>query len=166
MKGTDSMDLDLIEKLEQAATPGPWEADTRDETDCVLWSKAVPRDEGHAGYVGSVGDGGWTDPPRPGLETAAFDLQAEDCRLIAALRNAAPDMIAEIRALRARVAHLEKMASALVYEIYELASESEGVAGLHPNGEVAEWDDLLPAGKFERLSSLYSLEELVVYGQG
>lgn len=159
-------DLDLIEKLEQAATPGPWEADTRDETDCVLWSRAAPKDEEHKEYVGSVGDGGWTDPPKPDLETAAFDLQVEDCRLIAALRNAAPDMIAEIRALRARVAHLEKTARALVYEVYELASESTGVAGLHQNGEVTEWDDLLPNGTFERLSSLYSLEELVSDGQG
>lgn len=160
------MDLDLIEKLEQAATPGPWEADTRDEADCVLWSKAEPKDEERGGYVGSVGDGGWSDPPKPDLETAAFDLQAEDCRLIAALRNAAPDMIAEIRALRARVAHLEKMANTLIYEVYELASESTGVAGLHQSGEVAAWDDLLPNGTFERLSSLYSLEELVGDGRG
>lgn len=159
-------DLDLIEKLEQAATPGPWEADTRDEDDCVLWAKAEPKDEEREGYVGSVGDGGWADPPEPDLDTAAFDLQAEDCRLIAVLRNAAPDMIAEIRALRARVAHLEKTANALIYEVYDLASESTGVAGLHQNGEVAAWDDLLPKGPFERLSSLYSLEELVGDAQG
>lgn len=42
----------------------------------------------------------------------------------------------------------------LVAELDELISESHGVAGLHLNGDVAPWDELLPGGRFERLSSL------------
>ena len=46
----------------------------------------------------------------------------------------------------------------LAEEILALVSESDGVAGLHLNGEVAPWDELLPGGRFERLTSLPSEE--------
>lgn len=42
----------------------------------------------------------------------------------------------------------------LAQEIWDLISESEGVAGLHLNGDLAPWDELLPGGRFERLTSL------------
>lgn len=44
--------------------------------------------------------------------------------------------------------------AALSQEIWDLISESEGVAGLHLNGDIAPWDELLPGGRFERLTSL------------
>ena len=42
---------------------------------------------------------------------------------------------------------------AFVRDVLALISESEGVAGLHHNGEVATWDDLI-RGEFDWLSSL------------
>lgn len=51
-------------------------------------------------------------------------------------------------------ARLREVLANLVQEIDDLVSESEGVAGLHLNGDVAEWSDLLPGGLYERLTSL------------
>jgi len=36
----------------------------------------------------------------------------------------------------------------LIFDIKALAAESEGVAGLHQNGDVAPWSDLLEEGEF------------------
>jgi hypothetical protein len=52
-----------------------------------------------------------------------------------------------------------ELAARLVDELDGLVSESEGVSGLHLNGDVASWDELLPGGRFERLSSLDELRE-------
>jgi len=37
----------------------------------------------------------------------------------------------------------------LVKAIRSLASESVGIAGLHQNGDICDWDDLLPGGRHE-----------------
>lgn len=44
--------------------------------------------------------------------------------------------------------------TALAREVWDLVAESQGVAGLHLNGDIAPWEELLPGGRFERLSSL------------
>lgn len=44
--------------------------------------------------------------------------------------------------------------SSLSKEIWDLISESDGVYGLHKNGDLAPWDELLPGGEYELLSSL------------
>lgn len=49
----------------------------------------------------------------------------------------------------------------IVSEIDGLVSESEGVAGLHRNGDLAPWEELLPGGRFERLSSLDDARALI-----
>ena len=56
-------------------------------------------------------------------------------------------------------AAVEGLAARLVDELDGLVSESDGVSGLHLNGDVASWDELLPGGRFERLSSLDELRE-------
>lgn len=48
---------------------------------------------------------------------------------------------------------LEIMKS-LAREIGGLIAESEGVYGLHLNGDPSPWEELLPGGRFERLTSL------------
>lgn len=58
------------------------------------------------------------------------------------------------QAERSALAEALKALTNLVQEIDDLVSESEGVAGLHLNGDVAEWCDLLPGGPYERLTSL------------
>ena len=39
-------------------------------------------------------------------------------------------------------------------EIRDLVAESVGVTGLHRNGDIALWDELLPGGEFERLTNM------------
>jgi len=54
-------------------------------------------------------------------------------------------------------AAVDGLAARLVDELDGLVGESYGVSGLHLNGDVAPWDELLPGGRFERLSSLDEL---------
>jgi hypothetical protein len=42
-------------------------------------------------------------------------------------------------------------------QIHLLASDSEGVAGLHRNGDIAEWKELFPGGQYQEW--LISLED-------
>lgn len=80
------------------------------------------------------------------LPSAKAAAQADyERRILAALEPAEP---------ATDEARLREALANLVHEIDDLVSESEGVAGLHLNGDVAEWDDLLPGGPYERLSSL------------
>lgn len=53
-----------------------------------------------------------------------------------------------IRALE-RMRRSEELLSDLFTALANVMSESEGVAGLHLNGDVAEWDSLTRGGKFE-----------------
>jgi hypothetical protein len=46
----------------------------------------------------------------------------------------------------------------VLQDIDDLVGQSEGVAGLHLNGEMAEWDSLLSGGKFG--AWLESIEDL------
>ena len=47
----------------------------------------------------------------------------------------------------------------LALELVGLIEESSGVYGLHLNGDVSPWDELLPQGRFERLTSLHDAIE-------
>ncbi len=42
----------------------------------------------------------------------------------------------------------------LVFELDVLVAESDGVVGLHLNGDEAPWDELLPGGRYEHLGAL------------
>jgi hypothetical protein len=50
--------------------------------------------------------------------------------------------------------HVADSSESLSREIWGLIGESDGVYGLHKNGDPAPWDKLLPGGGYERLSSL------------
>ena len=68
------------------------------------------------------------------------------------LRAAAEDAQGEIRALRATEAGLRERVKVLEFglsEVETLMDESEGVAGLHLNGDVAPWSELRSGGRFE-----------------
>ena len=78
------IDLDELEKLEREATPGPWKiAITKVPSGDGEWEYQLAAERGHA-----AGD------------------PYSDFELIAATRNALPDLIAELRMLRA--AHEER----------------------------------------------------------
>lgn len=51
----------------------------------------------------------------------------------------------EVKALQAENAILKRG----IKSVRDLMSESDGVAGLHQNGDLAKWDDLLAGGKDE-----------------
>ena len=44
--------------------------------------------------------------------------------------------------------------ASLAVEVWDLIGESHGVTGLHLNGDVAPWSEIVPGGRFERLPSL------------
>ena len=56
-------------------------------------------------------------------------------RAVAAEKEAAPELLTAL--------------SGLLLDIEALVRQSEGVAGLHLNGDVAPWADLLPGGRYE-----------------
>jgi len=80
--------------------------------------------------------------------------RASDARRIASV----PSMEAEIERLTARVAELEEAGGRVLHDIDDLATHSEGVAGLHQNGDIAPWDSLFAGGNFE--AWLMSIETL------
>jgi len=59
--------------------------------------------------------------------------------------SVAADAADEIERLRAQVERYEKALDA----VGALIAESDGVAGLHLNGDIAPWPDLLAGGRFE-----------------
>lgn len=59
---------------------------------------------------------------------------------------------------------IENAAQGLIDDIDCLMSESEGVAGLHLNGDLAPWNELEPGGRFERLTHLDLLREVLATG--
>jgi hypothetical protein len=94
------IDLDELERMEQAATARPWEVQLGDrfgETDMLIKAPEDPDPEGIEVVVRSENPFDYFDP----CDKNNFDL-------IVALRNAAPEIIARIRQLEARVADLEQ----------------------------------------------------------
>ena len=79
-------------------------------------------------------------------------------RELAARHNEA---LREIEALKNGRTELVNALGELVGEIEQLADESCGVAGLHLNGDVATWEEILPGGRFERLGSLERAESAI-----
>ncbi len=72
----------------------------------------------------------------------------------------------ELEQLREENKRLREALQSLANDIDSLINNSDGVAGLHLNGEVAPWADILPGGEFEQW--LYSLEaaEKILEGGG
>lgn len=53
---------------------------------------------------------------------------------------------------------LEEQKKEILSEVYDLMNESDGVAGLHLNGEVATWDWLLDHGWLPTVAKLNQLK--------
>jgi hypothetical protein len=88
---TDELRLDELERLEQAATPGPWETS---ECDCARACKVNVSDAD--GYGIALG---W---PYANIRTVLKNDQCanqSDAALIVAARNALPELIRRIREL-------------------------------------------------------------------
>lgn len=80
-------DLDRLDALAEGATPGPWEDRTDDLTDVVM----VVHDCEYVDIVAELGD-------------KATDRVLANAELVAAVRNALPVLVAEVRAAREREA--------------------------------------------------------------
>ena len=74
----------------------------------------------------------------------------EQCRLngMGAEREAA------LHGLIDRKSSALKLARAALVEVQDLIGESQGVYGLHLNGDESPWDEIEQGGRFERLTSL------------
>ena len=91
-------ELDRLEKLEKAATPGPWQCDCNQFGTMPTCQPIVrTSNDGDNGVsdrdgimIVGVGDCGWEDCDGPGFKDA-------DAGLIAALRNSAPALLAAAR---------------------------------------------------------------------
>ena len=70
------------------------------------------------------------------------------------------ELIVELRAANKRMSELEaalKIANDGINAVASLIDESYGVDGLHLNGRVAPWRDLLKGGSFESWLAPFSL---------
>jgi len=56
---------------------------------------------------------------------------------------------------------LREAVSNLTTELEELIAETSGVYGLHLNGDVSPWEEILEGGRFERISSLHIVQNLL-----
>lgn len=73
----------------------------------------------------------------------------------------------QVKALTIAHASLLSALSTLVDDVNALVSESEGVAGLHRNGDVAPWVDLLPGGQYgEWLAGMERAEREIERAKG
>lgn len=112
-------------------TPGPWHLD---ET-----------------FV----DGQWGNPSHWICEVVGPD----NSRIVADIpeyrtyEEDAAELEANARLIAAAPELLEAL-EGLLDDVYGLMRESEGVAGLHLNGDVADWASLDEGGRFERLSNM------------
>ena len=66
-----------------------------------------------------------------------------------------------VAAAQAENKRLLSVLQGLVGEVFDLISESDGVAGLHLNGDLAPWGELVAGGRFERLAHLDIVEALI-----
>ncbi len=138
------LDLDDLEAKCRAATEGPW----------VIDATPIETESPHLMTVDGYGIADfWGDESGLGLEQ-----NKHNAAFIAAFYPAVTlELIAQLRKARESVPALLN----LVADIQGLMSESEGVAGLHRNGDVAPWDELEPGGRYERLGSLQAAIEVI-----
>src|SRR5262249_55384626 len=114
------VDIEELTRLEQAATPGPWT------------TEAGLKFSGENWLLASLGNGyddldHWVTPDHIRCSDMGGGA-AEDAALIAAARNALPDLLAELRRLR----ELETTTLAFV------PTEEEGI-GPPRDGEFSRW---------------------------
>lgn len=112
-----------LRRLDASATKAPWKAERHsiiDKSIAMSWLRRSPDIT-----LGSGNDG--------------------DAALIAAMRNALPDLLTLQAQCERQRAALER----LVHDVDDLMDNSHGVTGLHLNGDVAPWSDLGEGGRFE-----------------
>ena len=135
---------EIRKALEMGPTPGPWVV-------CPTNSGTFVKSERVSGYLAEVRHCRTTQD----VKADAHLIAACDPDTIRALLEERDTLAAAIAQRPAGRVH--DLAAPLVDELDGLVGESDGVSGLHLNGDVATWDEMLPGGRFERLSSLDEL---------
>ena len=124
------------------------------------WGSAAVQDESHAlcphrwGWwmVGSDEDDSATGYGN-NIELAKAAAQADyEARILSALTIQPADPLSD-----PRVVALVEAAKVFMHDVDDLIANSEGVSGLHMNGDVADWESLLPGGSFG--SWLFSVDD-------
>lgn len=114
---TDKPDLEGLEKLLTAATPGPWRI-------ADMWGYASETiAAGHAAQYVAVAEMGNDGEPRHGRER-------DDAALIVAAVNALPTLLSTIRDLEARVEAMREALKNLV-DAADEAANAENIGYLH-----------------------------------
>lgn len=87
------------------------------------------------------------------IESAKTAAQADyEARILSALTIQPADPLSD-----PRVVALVEAAKVFMHDVDDLIANSEGVSGLHMNGDVADWESLLPGGSFG--SWLFSVDD-------
>jgi hypothetical protein len=92
MKSHNQVDVDELLALEAKAWPAPWEADTSNPEDCVVWA-----DDGQ--FLANVGSDRIV-PIRPDGTALLFDIDVKNCEFVVAARNAIRPLCLEVKELR------------------------------------------------------------------
>lgn len=133
-------------KPKAAHTPGPWRVE---ENTTLIWGNCDPDDPGTNGMGYPVAEARvMLGHGSSFCRTERYEEAQANARLIAA----APALLEALKGLLA--------------DIESLMGESDGVAGLHLNGDVAPWSELDEGGRFERLSSLSAARAALAKAEG
>lgn len=99
------MNLEEIEALLNAATPGPWEADTQHPHDCVIWGSVDDN------FLANVDHNGPITPVLTEDEHAkmqiAYDIDIANARLIAAAPMIIRELVERVRLLKAALVEIK-----------------------------------------------------------
>lgn len=128
------------------ATPGKWKLATSNS-----WRRFISEDFGTTHHV-------VTPFPLTWSEMADLKVREDDAEFITNARTDLPEALRRLEASEKRVRELEWASARLMNNVDELMFDSAGVAGLHLNGDVAPWEDLVEGGRFEEWLS--GLEDL------
>lgn len=89
------LNIQYLRELCEKATKGPWTADVDEPDDCVVWSGTGKSAE----FIGNIGD--VVTPIIQDTEKARviFDVEINNCKFIAASREAMPELLDRVEAL-------------------------------------------------------------------
>lgn len=113
MTTTTQVDLDALRALEQAATPGPWKADTNTRGDCVLWGP-----DGQF-VANAQAEPHWLPAADGGKRAVVFDVDRRDIALIEAMRNNWTALLDELATERRQGADMASITGEAIRQIGE-----------------------------------------------
>lgn len=133
-------DLTNLERLDRAATPGPWESGS---------STCCP----DMGWVDGPAGKGTVCPQYQGTKTT-HTMDAYDAELIAEMRNALPALLTEVRRLRSNLTEGEA-------DAWQVHAQAEAQAHLATTKRLIETEAALTAARADAAHLRHLLERTV-----